>query len=59
MNIKTFMIEPNEEINILNKERCEINQFSNFQILPFGVSIQIVKKNYLLTKAHIDQSVRK
>ena len=36
MNIKTFMIEPNEEINILNK-RYEINQFSNFQILPFGV----------------------
>tara|TARA_B100001540_G_C15670453_1_gene579908 strand:- start:108 stop:1004 length:897 start_codon:yes stop_codon:yes gene_type:complete len=38
MNIKTFMIEPNKETNKLNKERCEQNNFIDYEILPFGVS---------------------
>lgn len=51
MKIKTFMIEPNEELNILNKERCEQNKFSNFEILEFGVSNSNGNKKLFIDKS--------
>ncbi|MFT4805391.1 MAG: FkbM family methyltransferase [Psychroserpens sp.] len=32
------MVEPNEELNKLNDERCKLNEFNNYEILPFGSS---------------------
>ena len=32
------MIEPNNELNVLNRERCELNGFTNFKIMELGVS---------------------
>lgn len=51
MNIKTFMIEPNEELNLLNQERCEQNKFTNFEILKFGVSNSNSEKKLFIDKS--------
>lgn len=35
---QVYMVEPNEELNKLNDERCKLNGFNNYSILPFGSS---------------------
>jgi FkbM family methyltransferase len=37
-NMKVVMIEPNDETNQINLERCRMNNFSNYELLTFGVS---------------------
>ena len=37
-HMNVVMIEPNEETNKVNLERCEMNHFSNYKLLTFGVS---------------------
>ena len=36
--LATHMIEPNEELNEINRKRCELNGFNNYWIHPVGVS---------------------
>lgn len=33
-----YMLEPNKELNDLNRERCDLNGFKNFEIMETGVS---------------------
>jgi FkbM family methyltransferase len=35
---QVYMVEPNEELNKLNEERCILNGFKHYQILPIGSS---------------------
>lgn len=37
-HLKVVMIEPNDETNQLNLERCRMNNFDNYTLLTFGVS---------------------
>ena len=37
-NMKVVMIEPNDETNQINLERCRMNNFSNYELLTYGVS---------------------
>jgi FkbM family methyltransferase len=55
-NLQVYMIEPNEETNKLNQERCEMNNFTNYHILQFGLSntntvktLYIDRSSYLST----------
>jgi len=41
-----FMFEPNSETNKLNEERCKLNGFSNYTIVPFAVSARYEKKTF-------------
>jgi FkbM family methyltransferase len=45
-NMKVVMIEPNEDTNKLNLERCKMNDFSNFELLTFGVSNSDEQKRF-------------
>ncbi|MBB5283255.1 FkbM family methyltransferase [Rhabdobacter roseus] len=33
-----YMIEPNQELNAINSERCAMNHFSNYEIISMGAS---------------------
>ena len=37
-NKQVFFIEPNRELNEINKERCELNNFRNYTFLEIGAS---------------------
>lgn len=36
--LRVVMIEPNDETNTINLERCRMNGFSNYELLTYGVS---------------------
>lgn len=37
-SMKVVMIEPNDDTNQINLERCRMNNFTNYELLTFGVS---------------------
>jgi FkbM family methyltransferase len=45
-NMKVVMFEPNEETNQINLERCRMNNFSNYELLTFGVSDKDEQKKF-------------
>jgi len=47
-NIQVYMIEPNQETNSLCLERCELNNFKSYKILPYGVSNTDAKKSFYI-----------
>ena len=51
MDIPAILIEPNEEVNRLNMERCSMNGLKNFHILPYGVSDSDGKKTFYIDKS--------
>ena len=51
MDIPAILIEPNEEVNRLNVERCSMNGLKNFRILPYGVSDSDGKKTLYIDKS--------
>lgn len=38
MNRNVVFIEPNSEVNSINKERCKLNHFTNFEFIEVGMS---------------------
>lgn len=53
-NMKVVMIEPNDETNKINLERCRMNNFSNYELLTFGVSnIDEQKKFYFDSSSYL------
>lgn len=45
-NMKVFMIEPNDETNKINLERCIMNNFSNYELITYGVSNSDEQKKF-------------
>lgn len=45
-NMKVVMIEPNDATNKINLERCALNNFSNFELLTYGVSDTDEQKSF-------------
>ncbi len=46
--MKVYMIEPNNETNAQNIERCKLNNFSNYELLTFGVSNTDTEKTFYI-----------
>jgi FkbM family methyltransferase len=57
--LKVYMIEPNKEVNAINLERCILNKFDNYQILPFGVSNSDSEKMFFIDKSSFLSSLHK
>lgn len=57
--MKVYMIEPNKETNILNLERCKLNNFSNYEILPFGASNTDAEMTFYIDKSSYLSSLNK
>jgi len=45
-NMRVVMIEPNDETNQINLERCRMNNFTNYELLTFGVSDKDEQKKF-------------
>jgi FkbM family methyltransferase len=45
-NMKVVMFEPNDETNQINLERCRMNNFTNYELLTFGVSDKDEQKKF-------------
>jgi len=54
-----YMIEPNKETNALNLERCQLNGFSNYEILPYGASNTDSKMTFYIDKSTYLSSLNK
>lgn len=46
--LKVVMIEPNPSTIKMNRDRCGLNSFDNYSILPFGVSDSDEKKEFFI-----------
>jgi FkbM family methyltransferase len=51
MEIPVVFVEPNEEVSRLNRERCDLNAFGNYEFLPFGVSDTDGQKTFFIDKS--------
>lgn len=47
-DLKVVMIEPNKGTNKMNSDRCDLNSFDNYSILPYGVSDSDEKKEFFI-----------
>lgn len=53
-NMKVVMIEPNDETNQINLERCRMHNFSNYELITYGVSdIDEQKKFYFDSSSYL------
>ncbi|MCG8699020.1 MAG: FkbM family methyltransferase [Bacteroidales bacterium] len=50
-NRPTYFIEPNNELNQLNKDRCELNNFDNYHFLEYGASDQKGEVEFFIDKS--------
>lgn len=56
---KTFMFEPNNFLNDINKKRCELNKFNNYKIEPICISDSIGLEKFYFSNEHSMSSLDK
>lgn len=54
---KVYFIEPNEEVNKLNLERCRLNNFTNFELHKTGISNKTNVVDFYIDKTSYRSSV--
>jgi FkbM family methyltransferase len=54
---KVFFIEPNKELNVINRERCELNNFLNYTFFELGASDKQGEVQFFIDKTSYNSSV--
>jgi len=52
-----FFIEPNQEVNQINIERCKLNEFSNYHLLEYGASNNKDKVEFFIDTTSYKSSI--
>ena len=56
---RTFMFEPNNFLNNINKKRCNLNKFSNYKIESLCISDSVGEKEFYFSNEHSMSSLDK
>lgn len=58
-NRPVFFIEPNKEVNLLNIDRCELNNFKNYKLFEVGASDKKGTIEFTIDKSSYNSTIEK